>query len=344
MSDSYKEAGVNIAAGNKFVENIKPFIQATKRKGVIGGVGGFGGLFALDTADMREPVLVSGTDGVGTKLKIAIEMGVLDTIGIDLVAMCVNDIACSGAEPLFFLDYFATPKLDPDKHTAIVAGISRACRETKCALIGGETAEMPDLYHPGDFDLAGFAVGIVDRTKIIDGSDVGIGNAIIGVRSSGFHSNGFALVRRIVNEAGLDLEKTCGGFERPLGELLLAPTKLYSPLIAALKRAFHLKGIAHITGGGFWDNIPRILPSGVQAAISKDSWTIPHLFRFFQKHGSIDDAELLRVFNCGIGMVIIAPADEAKEILDAIAAQGESAEIIGTARQRPKDAPAITIE
>ncbi|MFH0799425.1 MAG: phosphoribosylformylglycinamidine cyclo-ligase [Pseudomonadota bacterium] len=344
MTDAYKKAGVDIDAGNKFVENIKPLIRATQRRGAIGKLGGFGGLFALDTADMREPVLVSGTDGVGSKLKLAIEMGVLDTIGIDLVAMCVNDIACSGAEPLFFLDYFATSKLKPDEHTAIVAGIANACRQTKCALIGGETAEMPDIYAPGDFDLAGFAVGIVDRAKIIDGSEISAGNSIIGFASSGFHSNGFALVRRIVRDAGLSLSDTYDGLARPLGQCLLEPTRLYSPMIAQLKRAFHIKGIAHITGGGFWDNIPRILPAGVQAAITKESWSIPPLFRLFEQHGRIDEAEMLRVFNCGIGMVFVVPADEAKELIDAAAAQGESAAIIGTTRQRPKGSPAIVIE
>lgn len=344
MANAYKRAGVDIDAGNEFVENIKPLIASTKRRGVIGGIGGFGGLFALDTHDMKEPVLVSGTDGVGTKLKIAIDMGKLDTIGIDLVAMCVNDIACSGAEPLFFLDYFATPKLETQKHTAIVVGIAEACKITKCALIGGETAELPDLYAPGDFDLAGFAVGIVDRGKIIDGSDVGVGNAIIGLNSSGFHSNGYALVRKIIRDAKLDLAKTYEGFTKPLGELVLAPTKLYSPIVLKLARAFHIKGIAHITGGGFWDNIPRVLPTGVSAQIYKDRWVIPELFRFFQKHGAIDDTELLRVFNCGIGMILIVPHDEARGLTDAILATGREAQIIGITRQESKSGQKIVIE
>ncbi len=344
MNDAYKKAGVDIDAGNRFVENIKPLIRATQRRGVLGDIGGFGGFFALDGAEYREPVLVAGTDGVGTKLKIAIDLGVLDTIGIDLVAMCVNDIACSGAEPLFFLDYFATGKLEPDAHTAIVAGISKACQKTRCALIGGETAEMPDMYAKGDFDLAGFAVGIVDRAKIIDGSDIGVGNAIIGLASSGFHSNGYSLVRRIVREAGLDLAKKYDGMERPLGEVLLTPTKLYSTLIGQLGRVFHLKGIAHITGGGFWDNIPRILPNGVQAVISGHSWTMPQLFRFFQRQGQVSDEELLRVFNCGVGMVLVVPSEEAQEIVSAIAAQGDEAWVIGATRLRPKNGPAIVIE
>lgn len=344
MTDAYKKAGVDIDAGNRFVENIKPLIKSTARRGVMGGIGGFGGFFGLDVADMREPVLVSGTDGVGTKLKVAIDMGVLDTIGIDLVAMCVNDIACSGAEPLFFLDYFATGKLKPDEHTAIVSGIADACRQTKCALVGGETAEMPDLYDEDDFDLAGFAVGIVDRAKIIDGSDIGVGNSIIGVSSSGFHSNGFALVRRIVHDAKLDLKKTYEGFGRPLGELLLTPTRLYSPLLSNLRRNFAIKGVAHITGGGFWDNIPRILPAGVQAVIHKERWQIPQLFRFFQAHGRVDERELLRVFNCGIGMIIVLPHDQAREAVDAINAQGEEAKIIGTTRSRPSGEEPIVVE
>ena len=314
------------------------------RSGVIGGVGGFGGFFGLDLSGMREPVLVSGTDGVGTKLKVAIDMGRLDTIGIDLVAMCVNDIACSGAEPLFFLDYFATGKLMPEEHTAIVAGIAEACRQTKCALIGGETAEMPELYGDGDFDLAGFAVGIVDRARIIDGSEIGAGNAIIGISSSGFHSNGYALVRRIVRDASLDLKATYDGFDRSLGELLLKPTRLYSPLVSSLTRSFNVKGIAHITGGGFWDNIPRILPPGLQAAIYRDRWQIPPLFRFFEQHGNIDDRELLRVFNCGIGMIVVVPHDEAKDAMDAANSMGEEARIIGITRGRSSDAPPIVIE
>ncbi|MFA4873966.1 MAG: phosphoribosylformylglycinamidine cyclo-ligase [bacterium] len=344
MNDAYKKAGVNIDAGNRFIENIKPLIRATQRRGVIGDIGGFSGFFALDNQEYKEPVLVSGTDGVGTKLRIAIDLGVLNTIGIDLVAMCVNDIACSGAEPLFFLDYFATGRLDPDAHTEIIAGISKACQQTKCALIGGETAEMPDMYAEGDFDLAGFAVGIVDRQKIIDGSDIGAGNAIIGLASSGFHSNGYSLVRHIVREAKLDLEKSYDGIDRPLGEALLTPTKLYSPLVGQLRRVFHIKGIAHITGGGFWDNIPRILPAGVQASISKQGWTVPQLFRFFQRHGEVSQDEMLRVFNCGIGMILVVPSEEAPEIVSAIAAHGDEAWIIGATRLRPKDGPAIVIE
>lgn len=344
MSDSYKNAGVDIDAGNSFVEKIKPFIKSTKRRGVLGDIGGFGGFFALDNASFREPILVSGTDGVGTKLKIAIDLGKLDTIGQDLVAMCVNDIACSGAEPLFFLDYFAMGRLKPDEHAPIVAGIAKACKEVKCALIGGETAEMPDIYNDNDFDLAGFAVGVVERSKIIDGSDIGAGNAIIGLASSGFHSNGYALVRKIIRDAKLDLFKNYDNMPKTLGEMLLEPTKLYSPLIGGLAKVFAIKGIAHITGGGFLDNIPRILPKGVQAAISKDAWDVPEIFRFFQHHGNICENELFRVFNCGIGMIFVAPAEKSKEIIETITAQGETAWVIGQTRIRAKGAAAIVIE
>lgn len=344
MTSTYKESGVDIDAGSQFIKNIIPLIRTTRRRGVIGDVGGFGGFFAPDLSDMEEPVLVAGTDGVGTKLKIAIELRILNTMGIDLVAMCVNDIACSGAEPLFFLDYFATPKLRPTEHTAIIEGIAKACAETKCALIGGETAELPDLYHEDDFDLAGFAVGVVDRKKIIDGSDIGAGNSIIGIFSSGFHSNGFSLVRKIVRDAGLNLAEVYAGIEKPLGLALLEPTKLYSPLIGSLKRDFVVKGIAHITGGGFWDNIPRILPPGAQAVIKRDSWTVPRLFEFFQEMGGIADNEMLRVFNCGIGMVIVVDADKSHAVIDAIKAHGHSASIIGQTQKRSKNEDAIVIE
>ncbi len=341
MSDAYKEAGVDIDAGNRFIQRIKPLIESTKRRGVIDELGGFGGLFALDTDELKEPVLVAGTDGVGTKLLIAREMNRLDTIGIDLVAMCVNDIACSGARPLFFLDYLATGRLDPEEHVALVEGIAAGCREAKVALIGGETAEMPDVYAEGDFDLAGFAVGVVDRKRIIDGSDIGIGNAIIGIDSTGVHSNGFSLVRRIVRERSLDLTETYDGLERPLGELLLEPTRIYSPLVEQLGRTFALKGIAHITGGGLLENLPRILPAGVQARLDRATWQIPPLFRFLQQQGGIDDEEMLRVFNCGIGLVFAVAADAAEEIVAAIAGSGIGARILGTTRAREAGAPAL---
>jgi phosphoribosylformylglycinamidine cyclo-ligase len=344
MANTYKDAGVDIDAGNEFVNKIKPLIESTRRSGVMSGFGGFGGFFALNTDDMKEPVLVSGTDGVGTKLMLAIEMQKFDTIGIDLVAMCVNDIACCGASPLFFLDYMATGKLKPDEHIELIKGIADGCRQSECALIGGETAEMPDLYSKDDFDLAGFAVGIVDRSKIIEGHDIGIGNAIVGIDSSGFHSNGYSLVRKILRDNSLDLSKTYDGLDRPLGEMLLEPTIIYSRLVKQLMREFEIKGVAHITGGGLSENIPRVLPKAVQAAIDPLSWNIPQLFRFLQGLGSIEDSELLRVFNCGIGLILITPQEQATDLVHAIEGAGLGARIMGKTRQRAEDAPSITFE
>ncbi|MBN1283471.1 MAG: phosphoribosylformylglycinamidine cyclo-ligase [Proteobacteria bacterium] len=343
MSEQYKKAGVDIDAGNRFVEMIRPMVKATHRRGVVSDLGGYGGLFSLCELGLEDPVLVSGTDGVGTKLRIAIEMNRFDTIGIDLVAMCVNDIACSGAEPLFFLDYFATSRLMPERHSEIVKGIAEACKKTGCALIGGETAEMPDMYAEGDFDLAGFAVGAAERSRIIDGSSIGIGNSIVGVASTGFHSNGFSLVRRIVREAKLDLGRVYDGLERPLGEALLTPTALYSPLVAQLARSFELKGVAHITGGGFWDNIPRILPAGVRAEIDRKAWMIPEIFRFFQTNGGIEDEEMLRVFNCGVGMVLVIPADQLPGVIDSARIAGFEAFKIGSIAKRRGGEPQVTV-
>jgi len=344
MKTTYKDAGVDIDAGGRFVELIKDHVKATHRHGVMGDIGGFGGFFALDELGVEQPVLVAGTDGVGTKLRIAIEMGRFDTVGVDLVAMCVNDIACSGAQPLFFLDYFATAKLKPTEHAEVVKGIAGACGKCGCALIGGETAEMPDMYADGDFDIAGFAVGIVDRRRIIDGSSVGVGNAIIGVASTGFHSNGYSLVRKVVSDAKLNLGERYDGIETTLGEALLEPTALYSPLVAKLTKDFDLHGIAHITGGGFWENIPRILPAGVAAQISRTSWTVPEIFRFLQRKGSIEEHELFRVFNCGIGMVIVLPADQAGRAMEAMDEAGFSAYEIGSITKREAGGPAVVME
>ena len=344
MNDKYKKAGVDIDAGNRFVDLIKPFIRKTHRRGVLTDIGGYGGLFALDQSKFKEPVLVASTDGVGTKLKFAIELNRYDTIGIDLVAMSVNDIACCGAEPLFFLDYFATGHLKPEEHAVIVNGIAGACKKINCALIGGETAEMPDLYKGDDFDLAGFAVGVVERSKIIDGSDVRIDQKIVGISSSGFHSNGYSLIRKIVREKNLDLKKPIAGIDYELGELLLTPTKLYSPLILHLIRDFKIAGVAHITGGAFMDKIPRIMPPGVQARIVKGSWPIPMLMRFFQEQGVIEDSEMYRVFNCGIGLVLIVNADQTDEVCELAKAYGDEAYVIGTVKAREKGEPPIAIE
>lgn len=344
MSQEYKKAGVDIDAGNRFVDLIKPFIRQTNRTGVITDIGGYGGLFALDTSKYKEPILVSSTDGVGTKLKLAIELNRYDSVGIDLVAMCVNDIACLGAEPLFFLDYFATGALKPEEHKDIVKGIAKGCKMSNCALIGGETAEMPDFYAPNDFDLAGFAVGVADRNKIIDGTEVRIDQKIIGIASSGFHSNGYSLVRKIISDNKLDLHKNAAGMNSPLGEMLLEPTKIYTPLLLHLIREFTLTGIAHITGGGFIDNMPRILPQGVKAVIDKASWTIPPLMEFIREKGNVDEDEMYRVFNCGIGIVIIVPDKQSKEVLEIISAHGEKAYIIGSIKARSKNEAAVVIK
>jgi len=334
MSEHYKKAGVDIDRGNEFIHKIKGFVSSTQRSGVMGSIGGFGGLFSLDVNKYREPVLISGTDGVGTKLKLAIDMARYDTIGQDLVAMCVNDIACSGAEPLFFLDYLATGKLETDTHAAVVEGIAKACKTCNCALIGGETAEMPGMYAGNDFDLAGFAVGVVDKETIIDGHTVGLGDKLIGVASSGFHSNGYSLVRKVVADNNVDLAKPADGLDRPLGDMLLAPTTLYSPLIGRLKESFEVKAISHITGGGLLENIPRVLPKSVQAVIDRSSWDIPPLMRFIQRAGRIDDQEMLRVFNCGLGLILVVPADQAQPICETIFHHGADAQVIGTINKR----------
>ena len=316
MTEAYKKAGVDIDRGNEFVDKIKGFVASTTRSGVMGSIGGFGGLFALDTGKYKNPVLISGTDGVGTKLKLAIEMKKYDTVGQDLVAMCVNDIACSGAEPLFFLDYLATGKLEPDAHATVVEGIAKACKTCNCALNGGETAEMPGMYAKDDFDLAGFAVGVVERDDIIDGHTVGLGDAIIGFKSSGFHSNGYSLVRKVVSDNNWKLEETLPGFDQQLGNILLEPTTLYSPIIQRLKEAHTVKAIAHITGGGLTENIPRVLPKAVQATIDSSSWEIPKIMRAFQEAGDISEDELMRVFNCGVGMIMIVPASETEAVCE----------------------------
>lgn len=344
MTDKYKRAGIDIDAGNRFVDLIRPAIKKTMRRGVLTDIGGYGGLFALDSSKYKEPVLVSSTDGVGTKLKLAIELKKFDTIGIDLVAMCVNDIACCGAEPLFFLDYFAMGHLKPEEHKVIVEGIADGCKKTNCALIGGETAEMPDLYAEDDFDLAGFAVGVVDRNNIIDGTEVRVDQKIIGIASSGFHSNGYALIRKIVRDRNLDLKKNVTGLDCRLGEMLLEPTKLYSPITLHFIREFKVTGIAHITGGGFMDNIPRVLPQSVQAKINKGSWPFPPLMKFMQEQGGVEEEEMYRVFNCGIGLIVIVDLEQADEALHLAEAHGEKAYVIGSIRARPSNSPAVVIE
>lgn len=344
MTNRYKEAGVDIDAGGEFVKRIIPLVEETYRPDVLAGIGGFAAHTLLNLEGIGEPVLVSSTDGVGTKLKIAQELNRYDTIGIDLVAMCVNDILCSGARPLFFLDYFAVEKLKPAEHSEIVKGIAEGCRRAGCSLIGGETAELPGIYQKDDFDLAGFVVGIIDRRKIIDGSSISIGNVIIGISSSGAHSNGYSLIRKIIRDNGLSLNMIYDGFNKTLGDLLIAPTKVYVPLIQNLIRDFNLFGIAHITGGGLVENIPRILPSSCKANIALGSWERPRLFDFLQSCGGIEELEMRRVFNLGIGMVIIASPTDAPDIVQRVESFGDDAFIIGEITEREKGEPAIVVE
>lgn len=344
MAKTYKEAGVDIDAGNEFVKKIIPHVKSTYRPEVLSGVGGFAAHVALHLDGIEEPVLVSSTDGVGTKLKIAQKMNIFNTIGIDLVAMCVNDICCSGAKPLFFLDYFAMESLKPDEHSEIVIGIANGCKIAECALIGGETAELPGIYQKGDFDLAGFAVGLIDRKKIIDGSSIGIGDVIIGIGSSGIHSNGYSLVRKIIEDSGLKLSDEVEGTGKTFGELALEPTKIYTGLIQKLIRDFEILGIAHITGGGLLENVPRILPAGCMARISLNSWERPEIFKLLQKAGEVEEREMQRVFNLGIGMVIIIQAEQAMDICDRIRSLGESAVVIGEIEGRDKGGAQTILE
>jgi phosphoribosylformylglycinamidine cyclo-ligase len=327
---TYREAGVDIDAGDEFVDRIKPLVRSTFRPEVLTDLGGFGGLFRLHAKQYEDPVLVSGTDGVGTKLRIAFLMNKHDTVGIDLVAMCVNDIAVSGAEPLFFLDYFATGKLAVNKAKDVVSGIADGCRQAGCALIGGETAEMPSMYPEGEYDLAGFAVGVVDKPKIIDGKTIKPGDTILGLASSGLHSNGYSLARRVFFEkAKLDVSATLPELERPLGEALLTPTRIYAKQILALIKEFRIKGIAHITGGGITENLPRILPQGVRAKINRKAWTIPPIFQALSKLGQVERQEMYRVFNMGIGLILIVPSQSATAVLKKAAELGDQGWKIG---------------
>jgi phosphoribosylformylglycinamidine cyclo-ligase len=329
MAITYKDAGVDIDAGDLFVQKIKPFVKSTFRPEVLTDIGGFGGLFALKK--YRNPVLVSGTDGVGTKLKIAFLMNKHDTVGIDLVAMCVNDIVVQGAEPLFFLDYFATGRLKPEDHANIVKGIADGCKQAGCALIGGETAEMPSFYAEDEYDLAGFAVGVVEKRDIVDGSRIKPGDQLIGLASSGLHSNGYSLVRKVLLEkAGYGVGDTLTELGAgTLGSVLLAPTRIYVKTILALMKDFDIRGMAHITGGGITENTPRMLPKGTQAVIRRKTWDIPPVFRLLQKKSGVDDAEMYRAFNMGIGMVIAVPKKQADAVMKKTAKLGEKPYRIG---------------
>ncbi len=327
----YAAAGVDIDAGNRMVELIKPLVRGTARAGADAEIGGFGGLFDLKAAGFADPILVAATDGVGTKVKIAIETGHHDTIGIDLVAMSVNDLVVQGAEPLFFLDYFACGKLDPAVGAAVVAGVAAACREVRCALIGGETAEMPGMYQPGDYDLAGFAVGAVGRADLLPRSEIAAGDVVIGLASSGAHSNGFSLVRRIVAATGLAWHAPAP-FEpaRSLGEALLTPTRLYvRSCLAAMRAARTVKALAHITGGGFVDNIPRVLPDGLSVALDLDRVPVRPVFKWLASAGKVAEAEMLRTFNCGIGMVAVLDRTTADAAIEQFTANGETVVRLG---------------
>ncbi|HEY3598749.1 MAG TPA: phosphoribosylformylglycinamidine cyclo-ligase [Paraburkholderia sp.] len=338
---SYRDAGVDIEAGDALVDAIKPFAKKTLRDGVLAGIGGFGALFEVPKK-YREPVLVSGTDGVGTKLKLAFHLNRHDTVGQDLVAMSVNDILVQGAEPLFFLDYFACGKLDVGTATTVVKGVAYGCELSGCALIGGETAEMPGMYPDGEYDLAGFAVGAVEKSKIIDGSKIAPGDVVLGLASSGIHSNGYSLVRKIIERVEPDLNADFDG--RTLAEALMAPTHIYVKPMLSVMEKITVKGMAHITGGGLVENIPRVLQPGLTAELDHRAWPLPPLFSWLQKHGGVADAEMHRVFNCGIGMAVIVSAQDADAAIGLLSAAGEQVWRIGVVRQSKEgEAPTVVI-
>jgi phosphoribosylformylglycinamidine cyclo-ligase len=342
---SYKDAGVDIDAGDALVERIKPLARRTLREGVLAGIGGFGALFEVPRR-YREPVLVSGTDGVGTKLRLAFALDMHDTVGVDLVAMSVNDILVQGAEPLFFLDYFACGRLDVDTAAAVIGGIARGCEQAGCALIGGETAEMPGMYPDGEYDLAGFAVGVVEKSKAIDGTTIRPGDAVLGLASSGAHSNGYSLVRRVIERAwgGADAPQMQQDFHgRRFADVVMEPTRIYVKPLLALMQQVPLKGLAHITGGGLVENVPRILAEPLQARLHRDAWTMPPLFSWLQQHGGVADAEMHRVFNCGIGMAVVVGAAQADDAMRRLRDAGETVWRIGEIVERPEGAPQAVV-
>ncbi|NNM60995.1 MAG: phosphoribosylformylglycinamidine cyclo-ligase [Steroidobacteraceae bacterium] len=327
---TYRDAGVDIDAGDELVERIKPHVRRTLRREVLGGIGGFGALVEVPLDRYRRPVLVSGTDGVGTKLRLAIDCDRPDTVGIDLVAMCVNDVVVQGAEPLFFLDYYATGKLDVNAGERLIAGIAAGCVQAGCALVGGETAEMPGMYHGGDYDLAGFCVGIVEKDAIIDGSATRAGDVVIGLASSGAHSNGFSLIRRILERSGADLDADLEG--TALIDRLLAPTRIYVRPLLELLRQVPVHAMAHVTGGGLVENLPRVLPEGMEIVLDRAAWPRDPLFDWLQSQGNVEESEMLRVFNCGIGMTVHVAAEDADRALASLRAAGEAATLIGEVR------------
>ena len=338
----YADAGVDIDAGNKLVDLIRPIVNKTYRVGVITDIGGFAGLFSLNVENTRNPVLVSSTDGVGTKLKVAFMMDKHDTVGIDLVAMCVNDIVVQGATPLFFLDYLSMGKLDLRKAQKIIKGISVGCMEAKCALIGGETAEMPGFYAEGEYDLAGFVVGLADNQELLDGSEIRVGHRLIGIASSGLHSNGYSLVRKLFFEdKKTPVSEYVQELGRTLGEELLEPTRIYVRPVLNLRRDFRIYGISHITGGGLVDNVPRMLPKACKAVINKRSWSPPPIFTLLKKMGGIDDMEMMRVFNNGLGLIIVVSEEDTGEVMLRLKAMGETAYCVGWIEPREESEPAV---
>jgi phosphoribosylformylglycinamidine cyclo-ligase len=341
---AYKEAGVDIQAGNAFVSRIKSLVASTYTKGVVNDIGGFGGLFKPSMSMAHEPVLVASTDGVGTKLKLAFLFDRHDTVGIDLVAMSVNDIVVQGAKPLFFLDYFATGKLDIDKAEAVIKGIVDGCKQAHCALIGGETAEMPDFYADGEYDLSGFCVGMVDNDKIVDGSSIAVGDVIIGLASSGVHSNGYSLVRKLYAQSGLQPGDTFPGTDKTVAEVLLAPTRIYAEAVRNVIRDWEVHGMVHVTGGGFYDNIVRILPKGVTARIRFGSWSIPPVFDWLKAQGEMSWEEMLQIFNTGVGYIMVVKKDVATDVVHRLGALKQDAWIIGEIREREGDEEQVRID
>jgi len=338
---SYKDAGVDINAGEALVERIKNVAKRTQRKEVMGGLGGFGALCEIP-AGYKKPVLVSGTDGVGTKLRLAMDLKKHDTIGIDLVAMCVNDIVVTGAEPLFFLDYYATGHLNVDVAASVVTGIGKGCELSGCALVGGETAEMPGMYHGEDYDLAGFCVGVVEKDNIITGDDVAVGDRLIALGSSGPHSNGYSLIRKIIEVAKADLNENVGG--KPLGQQLLEPTRIYVKSVLELIKKVQVKAIAHITGGGLIENVPRVMPLNTQAVFDQSSWEWPPVFKWLQANGNVDKREMYRTFNCGVGMVIAVSEADAEQALAVLRSCGENAWLVGSVEKAVDDEPFVTLK
>ncbi|MBX6422849.1 phosphoribosylformylglycinamidine cyclo-ligase [Thermosulfurimonas sp. F29] len=341
----YAEAGVDIDKANRLVEEIRRLVKSTPRRGVLADIGGFSGLFALDLNHFREPVLCATTDGVGTKIKLAVAAGRHRGIGLDLVAMCVNDLIVCGARPLFFLDYLAFGRLDETVYLELLSGIAEGCRQAECALLGGETAEMPGMYPPGEYDCAGFAVGVVDRDQVIDGSEVSVGDVILGLASNGLHSNGFSLVRKIVlEELKLDLSTEIPEIGGPLAEELLKPTRIYvRTVLNLLHRGTRVKAMAHITGGGFYDNLSRVLPRGVQAVIEKSAWEMPPIFRFLMERGEISEEEMYRVFNCGIGFVLVIPEEAVEEVEAVCRGLGETVYRIGVVETASGGSPRVIL-